>query len=250
MAGRTLKYYDYFHRSRADLIKRANTALARTKQNKHDIAQEKKRLTELRAYSLKKKDQLEVDSRQRRTLITSLNQQLQGKTHSLNRMLEDEQQLQSLLNGIEELMPDALTIKKSKQAFHALKGKLTWPAAGTVQHLFGRKRGNSKASWNGIIIKAKEGNDVHTVSHGRVAYADWLRGYGLLLIIDHGNGYMSLYGHNQSLLKEIGDWVETGETIATIGNTAGHTHSGLYFEIRHKGKPTNPINWCRKSRHS
>jgi len=249
-AGRTLKYYDYFHRSRTELINRASIALARFEQNKRDIEREKKRLTDLRANSRKKKARLEIDSRQRRTLVASLNRDLQGKASSLNRMLEDERQLQRLLEGIEKLMPDVLTLKKTKQPFRSLKGKLTWPAAGIVQRLFGRKRGSSKASWNGIIIKAKEGKQVHAVSHGRVAYADWLRGYGLLLIVDHGNGYMSLYGHNQSLFKETGDWVEAGEAIATIGNSGGHTHSGLYFEIRHKGVPANPVNWCRKARRS
>lgn len=246
-AGRTLKYYDYFHRSRTELINQANTALARFEQNKRDIEREKGRLTDLRSRSKLKKSQLEDDSKQRRSMVASLNRDLQGKASSLNRMLDDERQLQRLLDGIEKLMPDVLNINKTKQAFHTLKGRLSWPAAGIVQRLFGQKRGGSQANWNGIIIQAKQGQQVHAVSHGRVAYADWLRGYGLLLIIDHGHGYMSLYGHNQSLFKEIGDWVEAGEAIAAIGNSGGHTHNGLYFEIRHKGVPTNPVNWCRKS---
>ena len=204
----------------------------------------------MRAYSQQKKAELEEDSGQRRLMVASLNKQLQGKTVSLNRMLEDERQLQRLLEGIEKLMPDVQSMTKTKQSFRTLKGKLTWPAGGTIQRLFGRKKGGSKVSWNGIIIRAGEGKPVHAISHGRVAYADWLRGYGLLLIIDHGNGYMSLYGHNQSLLKETGDWVEAGESIATIGNSGGQTHSGLYFEIRHKGVPTNPVNWCRLARRS
>ncbi len=248
--GRIIKYYDYFHRSRTDLINQANATLSSLEQNRRNIQREKKRLAKLRTNSLKKKDQLEASAQQRRTMVVSLNQQLQGKTSSLNRMLEDERQLQRLVNGIEKLIPEVLNSKKNQQVFRTLKGKLEWPATGIIQRLFGRKRGRSKANWNGIVIRAKEGNEVHAVAHGRVAYADWLRGYGLLLIIDHGNGYMSLYGHNQSLLKETGDWIETGETIATIGNTASHTHSGLYFEIRHKGKPINPVKWCRKSRHS
>lgn len=248
--GRTLKYYDYFNRSRTNLIHKAGTALARFEQNKRDIERERRRLKELQAYSRTKKQQLQDDSRQRRQMVASLERQLQGKTASLGSMLEDERQLQHLLEGIGEVMPDVLHINKSQQAFRSLKGKLSWPAAGTVQRLFGKRRGRSKASWNGVIIKAREGKPVYAVSHGRVAYADWLRGYGLLLIIDHGNGYMSLYGHNQSLLKETGDWVDAGDSIATIGNTGGHSHSGLYFEIRYKGKPRNPLNWCRKTRRS
>jgi len=96
------------------------------------------------------------------------------------------------------------------------------------------------------LLDAGLGADVHAVYHGRVAFADWLRGFGLLIIIDHGDGYMSLYGHNQSLYKEVGDWVETGEVIASVGNSGGRNHPGLYFEIRHNGVPTNPVLWCKR----
>ncbi|MDH5444428.1 MAG: peptidoglycan DD-metalloendopeptidase family protein [Gammaproteobacteria bacterium] len=248
--GRTLKYYDYFHQQRSALIKTATTAIGRFEQNKRDIEQEKLRLADLRKYSQKKKHQLEQDSQQRSQMVASLNQQLQGKTSTLNRMLEDEKQLQKLLSGIERVMPEITGLKQQNQAFAKLRGKLTWPTAGRIQRLFGSRRGTSKATWNGVMIRTSKGKDVHAISHGRVAYADWLRGYGLLLIIDHGHGYMSLYGHNQSLLKETGDWVEAGEAIASVGNSAGHADTGLYFEIRHKGKPRNPVNWCRKQRRS
>ena len=96
------------------------------------------------------------------------------------------------------------------------------------------------------MINGTEGSDVRAVAHGRVAFADWLRGYGLLVIIDHGNGYMSLYGHNQTIYKETGEWVETGEPIASVGSSGGQQRAGLYFEIRHNGKPTDPLNWCRR----
>ena len=98
------------------------------------------------------------------------------------------------------------------------------------------------------MIGAHQGSQVRAISHGRVAFADWLRGFGLLIIIDHGDGYMSLYGHNQSLNMETGDWVEAGEVIATAGNSGGRQKSGLYFEIRHNGKPVNPMRWCRLAR--
>ena len=96
------------------------------------------------------------------------------------------------------------------------------------------------------MIAGKEGQEVHAVSHGRVAFSDWLRGYGLLMIIDHGDGYMSLYGHNNSLYREVGDWVEKGDSIAAVGNSGGIDRSALYFEIRKNGKPTDPVRWCRR----
>ena len=94
------------------------------------------------------------------------------------------------------------------------------------------------------MIGSREGTDVQAISHGRIAFSDWLRGFGLLIIIDHGDGYMSLYGGNQSLYKEVGDWVGAGEVIASVGNSGGREETGLYFEIRHNGKPTNPLKWC------
>ena len=99
-------------------------------------------------------------------------------------------------------------------------------------------------SWQGVLIPAKEGAEVQAIHHGREVYADWLRGSGLLLIIDHGDGYMSLYAHNESLLREVGEWVTVGTPISTVGNTGGEEQAALYFEIRHDGKPTNPANWC------
>ena len=99
--------------------------------------------------------------------------------------------------------------------------------------------------WNGILIGAKEGSSVHAIHHGQVVFSDWLRGYGLLVIVDHGQGYLSLYGQNQSLLKSPGDWVEAGEPVAISGGSGGSGELGLYFEIRYKGKPQNPIRWIK-----
>jgi septal ring factor EnvC (AmiA/AmiB activator) len=105
-----------------------------------------------------------------------------------------------------------------------------------------------KLTWDGVLIAAPEGREVRAIHHGRVAFADWLRGFGLLLIIDHGDGFMSLYGHNQSLFKETGEWVEPGEVVAQVGSSGGRTRSGIYFGIRHNGEPQNPQQWCRRTR--
>lgn len=119
------------------------------------------------------------------------------------------------------------------------------PIAGRVTNRFGSARSSGKLRWNGVFIEAEPGTPVTAVHYGRVVFSDWLRGFGLLLIVDHGDGYMSLYGHNEVLYRETGDWVTAGETIATVGDTGGQNRSGLYFEIRHAGKPTDPQHWCR-----
>ncbi|KPJ88770.1 MAG: hypothetical protein AMJ53_16390, partial [Gammaproteobacteria bacterium SG8_11] len=111
---------------------------------------------------------------------------------------------------------------------------------------FGSERNLGQLKWQGVVIGSEAGTEVRSISHGRVAFADWFRGFGLLMILDHGNGYMSLYGHNDSLFKELGDWVEADEVIARVGPGSGQLGTGLYFEIRHNGKPINPIRWCKK----
>lgn len=131
-------------------------------------------------------------------------------------------------------------------AFSAARGKLPWPVNGRLLARFGETRGDdSRAKWDGVMISASQGSQVRAVHGGRVVFADWLRGAGLLVILDHGNGYLSLYGHNQSLLKSAGDVVKAGEAISTVGNSGGQNSSGLYFAIRQQGRPSDPAQWCR-----
>jgi Membrane-bound metallopeptidase len=131
-------------------------------------------------------------------------------------------------------------------AFSAARGKLPWPVNGRLLARFGDARGNdARAKWDGVMISASPGTQVRAVHGGRVVFADWLRGAGLLVILDHGNGYLSLYGHNQSLLKSAGDIVKAGEAISTVGDSGGQDSAGLYFAIRQQGRPTDPSQWCR-----
>ncbi|MCO7513271.1 murein hydrolase activator EnvC [Pseudomonas guariconensis] len=131
-------------------------------------------------------------------------------------------------------------------AFSAARGKLPWPVNGRLLARFGDARGgDARAKWDGVMIGAAPGTQVRAVHGGRVVFADWLRGAGLLVILDHGNGYLSLYGHNQSLLKSAGDIVKAGEAISTVGDSGGQDSAGLYFAIRQQGRPTDPAQWCR-----
>ena len=131
-------------------------------------------------------------------------------------------------------------------AFVSAKGKLPWPVDGRLLARFGDARGDdARSTWDGVMISASAGSQVHAVHGGRVVFADWLRGAGLLVILDHGNGYLSLYGHNQSLLKAAGDIVKAGEAISTVGNSGGQDTPALYFAIRQQGRPSDPAQWCR-----
>lgn len=131
-------------------------------------------------------------------------------------------------------------------AFSAARGKLPWPVNGRLLARFGETRGDdARAKWDGVMISASVGSQVRAVHGGRVVFADWLRGAGLLVILDHGNGYLSLYGHNQSLLKRAGDIVKAGDAISTVGDSGGQDNAGLYFAIRQQGRPSDPAQWCR-----
>ena len=126
------------------------------------------------------------------------------------------------------------------------KGKLEWPVSGKLALKYGSKK--STLSTDGIFISSDSGKAVKVVHPGRVVFSEWLRGYGLLIIVDHGNDYLSLYGHNQSLLRNTGDWVQAGETISLTGSSGGYDQTGLYFSLRHNGKSFNPVPWLNKKR--
>ncbi|MCK5639254.1 MAG: peptidoglycan DD-metalloendopeptidase family protein [Gammaproteobacteria bacterium] len=244
--GRVMVYYDYLNRARTDQITILLESLEALEKVKRGIDTETKQLEKLRSRRLSEKDALEEKYRQRGTLIAKIGVELKSKDQHLQAMLKDEKELARLLGVLAEALEDIPAESGESQAFSSLKGKLKWPTKGKLLERFGSKRRVGKLRWQGVMIKAKEGDNVRAVSHGRVAFADWLRGYGLLIIIDHGDGYMSLYGHNQSLYKETGDWVEVGDAIAIVGESGGQQKTALYFEIRHRGKPVNPEKWCRK----
>ena len=182
-------------------------------------------------------------------LPISLDKQLKKQGGSLSRLKDEATQLQNLIKSIEKIFAEAPEADISKKTFAALKGKLAWPLKGKLRRLFGHTKPLSDLRWQGVRIDAANGSHVMAVSHGRVAFSDWLRGLGNLIIIDHGNSYLSLYGHNESLFKAAGEWVEAGDVISSVGSSGGQQKAGLYFEIRKKGKPQNPTRWCKSSNH-
>ncbi|NOX76773.1 MAG: peptidoglycan DD-metalloendopeptidase family protein [Gammaproteobacteria bacterium] len=246
---RTLTYYDYFHRARLARIQDIDAKLADLHTVENRIEQETKKLRENRHEQNQEKARQEQTRSKRRQLLARINQQISSKGQRLTQMLENERRLQQLLDQLAEnstAPPAEITSEQGeRRAFSTLRGQLEWPTRGRLSSRFGKPRNVGKLTWQGVSIAAPEGTEVRAISHGRIAYSNWLRGFGLLIIIDHGDGYMSLYGANQSLFKEVGDWVETGDAIASVGNSGGRKDTALYFEIRNRGKPTNPLKWCR-----
>lgn len=242
---RNLVYYQYFSNARVALINDVQRNIDKIIATEELIRQAQLDLEQNQKSLGAQIKELKVDLGKRKTIISSLDKELKQQGGSLSRLQDEATQLQNLIKSIEEIFVDAPVSEISQKAFAELKGKLAWPVKGKVKKLFGRNKPQSELRWQGIVIEAPNGRQVKAVSHGRIAFSDWLRGLGNLVIIDHGNSYLSLYGHNESLYKSAGEWVEAGDVIGTIGNSGGQNKSGLYFEIRKKGRPQNPTGWCK-----
>lgn len=244
--GRVTAYYDYLNRARSERIGAIKGTLIELEAIRGQLVSEAERLLQLRKQRAAEKRELEKGRKQREVVVGKLKREISSKDKQLEGLLVDEQELQNLLQALSEALEDIPTEPGDHKPFAKLKGNLAWPSKGPMIVRYNSMRKTGTLRWQGVMIKNSEGAPVRAVSHGRVAFADWLRGYGLLLIIDHGDGYMSLYGHNQSLFKETGDWVEAGEQVATVGNSGGFDKVALYFEIRENGQPVNPGRWCKR----
>jgi len=244
--GRVMTYYDYLNKARTERIQALGRTIRELEQIQGELEAHTEQLRSLREQRAREKGELEASRGEREKVMRQLKAQIKDKDQYLSGMMRDEQELKELIRALSEALEDIPAEPGNRKPFGKLKGKLKWPVSGPLVASYGSQRKVGKLTWQGVMIGAKSGQEVRAVSHGRVAFADWLRGYGLLIIIDHGDGYMSLYGHNQSLYKETGDWVEPAEVIATVGDSGGHDSTGLYFEIRKDGQPSNPVRWCRR----
>jgi septal ring factor EnvC (AmiA/AmiB activator) len=241
---RNLTYYEYFSRYRLSLIVDAQKTFNQLLDNERQINQAKLDLEKDLSTQKQQKATFTSDRKKRKNIISKLDRELKTQGKYLTQLEENARNLKQLIESLSEILTDIPSTPSDHKKFSSLKGRLSWPAKGKVKKLFGQTISSSNLRWQGVIIQAPEGNNVRSVSHGRVAFSDWLRGMGNLIIIDHGNNYLSLYGHNQSLFKTTGEWVEAGDIIGSIGNSGGQQEPGLYFEIRIKGKPQNPSRWC------
>ena len=246
--GRDLIYYDYLHRARLREMDKATQILQSVHQVRLEIQQAEENSRVVQEKLLNEKASLESAQSKRKTAINALNKSVTTEKQKLSNLASDEKQLKDLLDKLRAALTDIPAIDQN-QGFSKSKGSLYWPVVGKPSNKFGQKRSNasSKLKWQGVFIPSSEGNNVRSIYHGRVAFAEWMRGLGLLVIVDHGDGFMSLYGHNQSLFKQVGEWVNAGEILANVGNSGGSNQAGLYFEIRKQGSPLNPAKWCTKA---
>ncbi len=242
--ARVLAYHRYFQRAQLahiDTLRGAMQQLADVQAeirsaNAEQFATRERRKTE--------SAHLETERAERAKLVAEIEARFQAQGAQIASLGRDESELQQLLERLRDVFADIPRQIKGEESFDALRGRLSWPLKGRIAEAFGAAGEGGRRS-SGVLLAAKAGTPVRAVSHGRVAFADWLRGYGLVIIVDHGDGYLSLYGCNETLLKDVGDWVDGDEVIATSGASGGQKTPGLYFELRANGKPLDPRGWMR-----
>ncbi|MEH6577458.1 MAG: peptidoglycan DD-metalloendopeptidase family protein [Amphritea sp.] len=241
--SRMLNYYDRVNETLTSKLQIFSEDLLALDQSEKDIRAAQQDIFDhrdqlkLRAISLKNV------RKERRQVLANLEKELKAGSQKMKTLQANQARLEKVLAQIQRSI-DKVSLGGNDRAFTELKGRLPWPNKGVLTRRFGATQGGGR--FDGILIADRAGRPVKAVHHGRVVFSDWLRGYGLLTIIDHGGGYMSLYGHNESLLKDVGEWVSAQETVATVGKSGGSIKPGLYFAVRYKGKPSNPAKWLAR----
>ena len=242
--ARLLRYQEYYQRARSNRLKAVNGELDELKAIALRVDKARQVLLEKRTDVQRHADKLQGAQKERQTTLASLNRSLDSRGSNLNQLKADQQRLQKLLEDMQRSLND-IPADLGGKPFGNLAGKLPWPVEARISTGYNSRR-EGALRWQGVIFNAAPGTPVRAIHAGRVVFADWLRGYGLLTIVDHGNGYLTLYGYNQSLLREVGEWVSAGDSLALAGNSGGNRTNGLYFEIRHRGKAVNPTRWCNQ----
>ncbi|MEA1888376.1 MAG: peptidoglycan DD-metalloendopeptidase family protein [Pseudomonadota bacterium] len=246
VVSRMLVYYRYLTGSRVRTINRINQHLDQLKILESGIQTRSIELKRLINQQRERWRSLKLAHLEQEKAVLALRKELVGNQQKIERMHNDEQELLSLIEKLRDIIDELLDEERTGTSFEELRGRLKLPVEAKVAVHFGSRRQIGNMRWKGIILAGELGSDIHAVYDGRVVYADWMRGFGLLLIIDHGDSYLSLYGHNESILVEEGDWVATGQTVASMGKSGGSSKPGLYFGIRYKGTPQNPLHWTRR----
>ena len=276
--ARDIHYFSYVAKARAEIIQKMQGNLAKITKLNEETAQALKAVAELKQRQMDERRALQQQKQEKSKVVKSLSQQIATQRSEIKKLNRDEKRLSQLVERLARIVPakqrtnntknitpknatpdDPANEPSSKKIvasntampsdefeganFATLKGKLKLPVRGDVTNRFGASREDSGISWKGLFIKAGEGSDVKSVASGRIVFADWLRGFGNLVIVDHGGGYMSLYGNNQAILKQIGDVVRGGDTIASVGNSGGNESHGVYYELRRQSKPFDPMSW-------
>jgi septal ring factor EnvC (AmiA/AmiB activator) len=258
--ARDLHYYQYIARNRATWLVSLRDDLAELDAIGIAAREQRSELASLRSEQAVQKKTLEKEKHARQRMLSKISLQLRQQRREINRLQRDENRLAQLVEKITEMLaqPKSKSLFRNDSLpdnrfdgspFDQLKGKLTLPVRGEITNKFDTPRPESTVKWKGLFLRTSSGQPVKAIAAGQVVFADWLRGFGNLLIIDHGEGYMSLYGNNETLYKEVGDILRGGDTIASVGNSGGNEDFGLYFELRHKSKPLDPLHWLAGKQH-
>lgn len=246
-AGRVFTYYQYFGRARAAQIASINSHLGEIATLDAQLADQEAKLAALEEQRKGELSKLTAARERRGRALETLEVESKNRAKELERLEEQKGGLEKLVRELRKALERLDKFPTdSKDAFAKLRGKLAWPADGKLVASFGQTRAGG-VKWDGVLVSAEQGAPVRAVYHGRVVYADWLSGLGLLTIIDHGDGYLSLYGHNERLYKEVGERVTAGDTIASVGDSGGRSSPALYFEIRKAGRPIDPRPWFKSA---
>lgn len=254
--ARQLHYLTYISRARAELVAALRRDVADLERLSSEAQANSRELTRLQSERAKEKGQLQRERQQHATVLKQVSDQIDRQRTEIGQLKRNEERLAKLVERLarelarpparqgrtrNEQVPVPL---RGESSFSALKGRLRLPVTGELVNQFGSPRADTGLSWKGLFIAANQGQEVKAVAAGRVVFADWLRGFGNLMIVDHGGGYMSLYGNNEALLRQVGDTVKAGDPIAAVGASGGNSETGLYFELRFQGKPFDPLTWA------
>jgi septal ring factor EnvC (AmiA/AmiB activator) len=238
--GRALHYLGHVSRAAAELLAEQRAAATELEQLGADAQVRAERLRAIEQASRADRDKLLKERRTRSRVLASLSTELQKNRKEIRVLRADEARLARIVAALRSEFPSA------KGAFSGLRGKLVLPVRGELTQRFGAPRGAAGTEAKGVFIRTPQGQPVRAIARGQVVYAEWMRGFGNLLILDHGESYLSIYANNESLLKELGDTVVPGEPIATTGSSGGSAQTGLYFEMRHLGRAFDPLTWVKK----
>lgn len=243
---RMMVYYRYLSTARIISMQGLNESLQQVLANQQRLNKEKQSLQQSLARHRQQREILQGAQQNRKALLNQINSKIQTHNQRLTQLIADKQALERLIKRLQaQARINQAVFPQGNTAFAKLQGRLPWPTQGRIEKRFGTHIDTSGLRYNGVLLSAPNGQAVQAIYPGKIVFADWLQGFGRLIIIDHGKGFMSLYGRNSQLYKKVGEIVRAGETVAAVGNNSGQEQTGLYFEIRHNGRPSNPETWCR-----
>ena len=238
---RMLAYYKYLNKARLQELDELEKTMARLAEVEKELQTKQSRLNRVVEQQKTELAKLRQQQQARKKTLTEMETLVNTQADQLKRLKDSETNLKSELVRLQE---EAARLEVKLNGLKSKRGKLIWPTAGKLANRFGTRKGG-QLRWKGVYIQSQSGEAVKTVEQGKVLFADWMKGFGLVIVIDHGDDYMTLYAHNQALLKQVGDTVTRDEVIALVGQSGGQKQAGLYFEIRHKGRALNPSRWCK-----